>query len=274
MIQGTRTAGVHRTAVLATCLLLGCSSATARKEALRAYTQFPPWPEPYDRALHALIAEELLPDLWQLAGSAPIGVINGGEAQTYQGFVAEVVLKNEYIDRSCENSSHRRIMLWRTLPERSGVESISTWEPMAAPGHAAFPLGHDSTCALRSQSARAFLRAFVDTMHFPVGYRARSGTVSTHNTGIERGTPCAEPASGMWRWENGNTCTNLGFTVNMTAVMARWGDSTLAQFPRSKTVQFKGQLPGIRLEVDCLTKTYLRVFCPTDWGQVKISNSP
>ena len=266
-------ASLRRTAILATCLFMGCSSATARKEALRAYALYPTWPDPYDRALHLLIFEELFPDLWQLAGSAPIGVINGGEAQTYQGFVAEVVLKNERIDKYCQTSNHRRIILWRTLPERSGVESISTWEPMAAPGHAAFPLGRDSTCALQRQTAQAHLRAIVDTMHFPVSYRARSGSVATHNTGIQQGTPCAEPASGMWRWGNGNTCINLGFTVVMTAGMQRRGDSTLTQFPPMKTVQFKGQLPGIRLEIDCLTPTYLKLFCPADWNAAGTSRS-
>jgi len=172
-----------------------------------------------------------------------------------------VILKNEHIDRSCQGSSHRRIILWRTLPERSGVESISTWEPMAAPGHPPFPLDHDSTCALRRQSAQAYLRAIVDTMQFPVSYWARSGTVATHNTGLQTGTPCAEPASEMWRWGNGNTCVKLGFTVMMTAGMKRRGDSTLAPFPPVKNVQFKGQLPGFRLEVDCLTQSYLKLFC-------------
>jgi hypothetical protein len=261
VIRRIALARLKRTAILANCLLLACSSATSRKEAMRAYTLYPPWPDPYDRALHLLMFEEFFPDLWRLAGSAPIGVINGGEAQTYQGFVAEVVLKNEHIDRSCQSSSFRRIILWRTLPERSGVESIATWEPMAAPGHAAFPLGHDSTCALRRQSAQAYLRAVVDTMHFPVSYRAQSGTVATHDTGLQLGTPCAEPASGMWRWGNGNTCVHRGFTVVMTAGMKRRGDSTLTQFPALKTVQFKGQLPGIRLEIDCLTQTHLRLFC-------------
>lgn len=253
---------------LAASLLLACGGATTREQTVRAYS-FPSGSLPIDHAMHKLIMEELgSPDLWQLPGSAPFGVINGGEAQTFQGFVVEVILKNEYISKPCESSSHRRIIAWRQLAEGSGVEIISTWEPMAAPGHAAFPLGRDSTCALRQQAATAMLRSIVDTMYFPPLYRATGGSVSVQSSGLERGKPCAEPASGMWQWSNGNTCVKLTFTATMSATMTRRGDSGSGQFPPNKTVQFGSRLPGIRLEIDCLTRTFLQLQCPTDWSNV------
>jgi hypothetical protein len=218
-------------------------------------------PLPAQRALEQHITEQVgSPAIWSVSGTAPLDLFEDGVHSVYEGFVFEQAYVNDSIAVPCGARDRTTFVVWRPLPDSSGIHAVGAWAP-PPPGPQDFPIGQPVICgaALRATPA-AWARDIMGgaPLSSPIQYSSRRGVMQYDRDSLERGKPCPQPPNGWQPWEPG-TCLQFTYTVNLTAVMVRRGESS--ESPEAKVISFSARLPGIRVIADCRTQGPLAYAC-------------
>jgi hypothetical protein len=233
-------------------------------------------PLPPQQALQRHIEAQVgSPAIWSVSGTAPLDLFVDGVPSVYEGFVFEQAYTNDSIVPRCGPLDRMDAVVWRVLPDSSGIQAVAAWAP-PPPGPANFPIWQPAICgaSLRATPAASARNiAGSSPLYSPTWYWSRGGVMQYDRDSLARGKPCPQPPKGYLPWLPG-TCLQFTYTVTITAVMERRGEPSGG--PEVKVISFSGRLPGIRVTADCRVQGPLAYAClqnrvPVDCGRTTVA---